>query len=287
MVSNPHRVSLLGPSLPLDPVFVFNPAEIHRIQWWYAPGNDGRIQSSKMTGASFAQYFPSAPRAAKDRAMERERAKIKPGDSATTHPSSDYPAPPTLSAAVVDAALAPVPTRSSPASSASSFSRSSGIPPSSYSRLGAKEQVNDEPTASTRLSHNSYFAHAGSSMLPKTSAALSHLDQLTPPNSEESPSHSTSGSRTADQVPFTSAMLPMQILNGTLPTPCPAERAPIRNPALRVKGQKCTYDPFLDSSLGSQSKRKAKPTYKDIRLVCTYSTCPLRRGERRQTIDHG
>lgn len=226
-----------------------------------------------MTGASFAQYFPSAPRAARDRAMERERSKFKPADSTASNLSTSRQIESSV-AMNHDAVLAPVLAQSS-----HSFS----------SPISATLRVNNQ-LANTNTSHwdpestmMGQFQLSPSSTLrnPHTSAPavpLSHMAQLTPPTSDESPAHSISASRPKadrfyDQMVISSDQPP----DNTLPTPgASAERLLDRNPSRKLKVQKCVYDPSLDPSLPPAMRRKAKARYKDYSLVRRYSRLAMK-----------
>jgi hypothetical protein len=55
---------------------------------------------------------------------------------------------------------------------------------------------------------------------------------------------------------------------------------PARDPSRSIKCIKRTYEPFLDTSLSSSEKRKAKPIYKEFGLVCAFNNFTMREGER-------
>ncbi|KAJ2904832.1 SET domain-containing protein [Zalerion maritima] len=220
-----------------------------------------------MTGASFAQFFPTASRAAKDRAMERERARGRtvespiPQAGSTGHLASSHndsaifentTLPSATTAARSSPAFPPAPSKSNGVSKAST---------SAAPNYGALNGCTPSP-----LNSNTLASSKGSSHPQKYPAYLPQTAQLTPPTSEESPAHSTSAARPTDQNFDMSAVPPTQTPNGTLPTPSTVERAPLRNPLLKSRGSKCVYDPLLDHKLSSSQQRKIKPIYKDISL---------------------
>lgn len=54
----------------------------------------------------------------------------------------------------------------------------------------------------------------------------------------------------------------------------PAHRKQARDPELRPKGSKCTYDPELDKSLSSKDKRKGKATYEEFGTKSEHNVAP-------------
>ncbi|KAF4983641.1 hypothetical protein FZEAL_993 [Fusarium zealandicum] len=217
-------------------------------------------------GASFAQFFPTAPKVKAqaqgraDRERDRERPKTTPAstsingasdanDSARPvpgpngHISASDAAPPHIDD--TESPLADIP---STVDSASSYSSTASSIFSTTARYG---------TAAT----------AASSRLPTSS--------LTPIASKDSPSNSSasapidpdmSASVTADRAARHSFHnSPVVGPNGSISDALPAiERVPARDPMPSVKGLKCTYDPLLDRVHNKSVSRNAKPTYKEF-----------------------
>ncbi|KAL2129376.1 hypothetical protein VTI74DRAFT_7894 [Chaetomium olivicolor] len=223
-------------------------------------------------GASFAQFFPAAPRAARDRAMEREKAKVK-----TQEPSI--------------AQSAETNGHRTPQGSSSSSQKDDGFACDSSSRSHANGIARDTARSSTDdtdcstigdtlNSGGSASSHAStvSSVFsapsrPAASGAMrgSH-SQLTPPTSITSPSSHLSSTAHTKGQPTTpncaaGADGPIPMPNGSCVQDTSAvDRVPARDPSRSIKAIRCIYDPLLDPSLSSSEKRKAKPRYKEFGL---------------------
>ncbi|KAL2025009.1 hypothetical protein VTK56DRAFT_11 [Thermocarpiscus australiensis] len=226
--------------------------------------------------ASFAQFFPAAPRAARDRAMERERAKTKAGDSRESSRAIETngfrtPLDPSTSSRADDG----------PASAFTSRSQPNGTGPakSRYSTDDAESLARDTLSAVRSASSHaasSASSSTASSRIPATAAVKSSSSQLTPPTTIDSPSsHSSAAglakeqSTTPRRVDGVDGSRPMP--NGSVPETSAAslsvaERVPARDPSRSIQCIKCTYDPLLDTSLSSSEKRKAKPIHKEFGL---------------------
>jgi len=233
---------------------------------------------SRPAGASFAQFFPAAPRAARDRALERERAKIN---------SQDSPLPQAAEACGQDTG----------STSAGSYHRHGPAANGAHPSTDDSESLPGD----TLTSSGSASSHASSSSSlfcalsrPGTAAAFKgSSSHLTPPTSDGSPSSYPSASlhskaqSTASQ-PTDSADSSMSIPNGSshdhsatlskLPN-----RLPPFDPSHKVVCVKCKYDPALDATISSSEKRKRKPEYVEFGLVCTLNsmnTLTIPKGER-------
>ncbi|KAK4105119.1 SET1-like protein [Parathielavia hyrcaniae] len=225
---------------------------------------------SRPAGASFAQFFPAAPRAARDRAMERERAKIRAQDSPSAQPADAngrrIPLNPSTSSRSDDR---PVAGFTAP-SHVNSDRPDAARPPTDDNESLAGDMLNSGGSASSHTSANSSLFSAPAR--PRASASLgrSHA-QLTPPTTIASPSSylSTAGplkgqSTTPRRFDNRDGLVPMP--NASVPHPPAVERVPARDPSRSIKCIKLTYDPFTDQSLSSFEKRKAKPRYKEFGL---------------------
>jgi len=235
-------------------------------------------------GASFAQYFPAAPRAARDRAIQREKAKLRSADSPSSslgdlngshtpssrtdesgqshgrrdeHPADAPPLPPDDTESLLGDTLNTVGSASSHASTASSVFSSSA-------------QQNGL-AASKNLNH--------------TLTPLTNADSPTPPMSSHVPNPSTSVPQTFENGggPFSKQSTAP---NGAPPSLShPVDRIPARDPGRAVKGVRCTHDPLLDKAVSTTDKRKARPTYKEWGSVCTRAILPPPKGERHLTAE--
>jgi histone-lysine N-methyltransferase SETD1 len=213
----------------------------------------------------FAAYFPSAPRAAKDKAKEREKVKSQKLDSPTIR-------------AVVDGR--------------SSFlnNRLENIPPS---RSGGEKSILVTDTSAAQAddteslqgdllngvgsasSHASSVSTVFSIPAPQTGISTNggsrNMSSLTPlTNIESSPNRMPSPqqqhkndvpasdlSQINEQAVTANDVLHTQSAPADQSTP--ASRVFARDPNKSVKGEVCTYDP--------NDKKKAKPIYKEFGLV--------------------
>ncbi|KAM5342725.1 hypothetical protein ACJ41O_013691 [Fusarium nematophilum] len=228
-------------------------------------------------GASFAQFFPTAPKvkaqaqSRADRERDRDRPKTT-STSASINGASDSPSGSASLDADADA-------------SARSMSGQNGHLPVSDA-LPAHLDDNESPLAdipSTVDSASSYSSAASSifstsarhaAVATATSSRLP-TSSLTPIASKDSPSSSLasaptkpdmSASLTADRAARQSSHnSPAVGPNGSISDGLPAvDRVPARDPMPSAKGLKCTYDPLLDRVHNKSVSRNAKPTYKEF-----------------------
>ncbi|KAK3945792.1 histone-lysine N-methyltransferase, H3 lysine-4 specific [Diplogelasinospora grovesii] len=221
---------------------------------------------TRPTGASFAQFFPSAPRAARDRAMERERAKLR----ATESPSTPG----------VDAANGHR-TPLGPSSSRATDVSRSHLNGSGSDTAHPPPEDNVGDTLNTFGSASSYESTISSVF--STSARQNAMTTvknsnslMTPLTTVDSPSSSyisttAEPAKAQSTTPYQSDRLDGYMpksngfVNGTSSAlPGAIERAPIRDPSRSIRCVQCTYDPLLDPSIASSEKRKAKPIYKEF-----------------------
>jgi histone-lysine N-methyltransferase SETD1 len=235
---------------------------------------------SRPAGASFAQFFPAAPRAARDRAMERERAKIRAQESPSSQ-SVDVngrrtPLNPSASSRNDDGPVAGFTAKSYVNGGRPVAAR----PPTDDNESLAGDTLNSGGSAS---SHTSASSSVFSGLTrPSASGAMRHSNtQLTPPTTIASPSSHLSTLKRQSTTPRRAdnrdGLMPMP--NGSVQDTPAVERVPARDPARSIKCIKRVYEPLLDASLSSSEKRKGKPIYKEFGLVCTHDNFTLR-GER-------
>ncbi|KAI0123122.1 hypothetical protein BJ170DRAFT_126105 [Xylariales sp. AK1849] len=213
------------------------------------------------SGAGFAQFFPAAPRAAREKATERERAKSRASDAVERD------------------------ARISSSTSISSTAHRDGIKSDPSSSDAGHLPTDDTESlqgdilngvgsassyASTASSVFSNGSHPSSAVNASSHASNSNLTPLT---SAGSPSNPT--------VPYSQhAKQPQDYgkLNGPTSTPATdssstsrrpgvADRIPARDPDRQIKGMKCTHDPLLDKKLSSTEKKTMKPKYKTFGSV--------------------
>jgi histone-lysine N-methyltransferase SETD1 len=233
---------------------------------------------SRASGASFAQFFPSAPRAAKDKAKEREKVK--------TQLSESFSIP-----SVVDAQIAPAAppiedvTSEQPPSQSNIPITDSAPPPAEDNESIQGDLLNGVGSASSHTSSSvsSVFSVAAQQANMSTFGGSRNISNLTPlTNTDSSPNRT--GSPNQDK-PNTQASIPSgfasdkvvaqdvseHVRNAIEEQSSPITRIYARDPNNGVKGEKCTYDPLLDPRLSDREKKKAKPIYKEFGMVRTYN----------------
>ncbi|KAK2065656.1 SET domain-containing protein [Colletotrichum caudatum] len=222
---------------------------------------------TRQSSASFAQFFPAAPRVAKDRA-EREKAKAKTQDT-----TGGLIAGPKISN-----------TSLPNGTSDGRTSRADGLLSDTSQQPAAGRESPTGDILNTVGSASSYESTV-SSVLSTTArqAVPNGIPQIpissgTPPTSVESPSCSGNNSLPktnmlqAQQIDQGEASashnIPTSRLDSTqIPGPYPPiERTPARDPTRSRKGIKCTYDPNIDRTLSKHGRKDAKPIYKEFGL---------------------
>lgn len=224
---------------------------------------------SRAPGASFAQFFPAAPRAAKDKAKEREKFKSQGLDSPNIRPVADSKV-----------------SLSFPRADDAASSRSGGDikPPAVNGVAPSTEDIdtlqgdllNGVGSASSHTSTvSSGFSAPAQQSNMSTLGGPRNVSSLTPltniessPIPTASPQHK-SGNHTTNSNELSNAIAVGT--NSTISAQPPAEaphkptdsRVYARDPNKGVKGIKCTYDPLLDKT----ASKKAKPIYKEFGLV--------------------
>ncbi|KAL0944066.1 histone-lysine n-methyltransferase [Colletotrichum truncatum] len=221
---------------------------------------------TRQSSASFAQFFPTAPRAARDRATERERAKAKTQDS----PSGIFGGQKNNGIQSING------TSIGASSGTDGLPSDSSQQPTDGHESPLGDTLNAIGSASSYASTgSSVFSSSarqavpnGSSLIPTTSG--------TPLTSIESPSSLGNAGLPKTNMVHTqiidrdeasvSRNTPLSRLNSSLSEPSPIERIPARDPSRSRKGIKCIYDPSNDRSLSKHNKKDAKPIYKDFGL---------------------
>lgn len=242
---------------------------------------------TRPSSASFARFFPTAPKAARERALEREKAKQEAAES----PSSG------LAERALDGHSTPSARPDDPATSRSRRDTSVSAP----SRTSADDIdpfrgdiPNTVGSESSSASMGSSFTNG--SMRPTGVAApkSSSYSHLTPLTTIDSPSFANGTHPTKQNASNSS---PYEKTNGSaLKTGAFREipavvdksdiihRLPARDPSLSVHVIKATQDPSVDRS----SRDKKKPRYKEFGLVRKYIIHSARQGGRHLLIfGHG
>ncbi|KAF3760275.1 histone methyltransferase activity protein [Cryphonectria parasitica EP155] len=228
---------------------------------------------TRPSSASFAQFFPAAPRAARDRAMERERERARRdtqdlSSSAATTTHTDKPALNGLSGHGATDDHHTVATSSFRDTSISDPARTPADDIDSF-------RADQPATVGSESSHASLASSATNASSMRNSAAVSKnnisssYSLVTPLTTIDSPSPSagshpprldTSNSLYSEKI---SASMPKP--GGSLDnvaavnTSTISHRIPARDPSLRVQVIKAIHDPSIDRS----SRDKKKPKYKE------------------------
>jgi histone-lysine N-methyltransferase SETD1 len=225
---------------------------------------------SRAPGASFAQFFPAAPRAAKDKAKEREKFKIQGVESPSITPVADTKT--ILSISRIDDAALSRPGRESSL-------------PVTYTTLPQTEDneiqgdiLNGVGSASSHTSSLSSVFSAPALQNTTTFGGVGNVSSLTPlTNIDSSPSAVPSPTQYKTVALGTSSVILgnekyisqdniLQAHYTMAVEAAPEPRIYARDPNRSVKGTICTYDPLLDR-ISSSDKKKSKPTYKEFGLV--------------------
>lgn len=223
-------------------------------------------------GAGFAQFFPTAPRAVKDRMTEREKAeRVKkqshePLDALGTTAQKFAP--------LASSRAAPTDHLRPP---------SHDVPPPVAD--DADSVPGDIPNGTTSASSHastvsSVFSSSARQAAPIASAAVN-----SPLTSLDSPSHPSANP--VAKPPYTHTVhdeILSREMHYASNSPAPsssrlalyASRIPARDPTRVVQGIKCIYDPLIDRTLAKSSKRDIKPQFKEFGLVryTSYNTPP-------------
>ncbi|KAL7625446.1 histone methyltransferase set1 [Parahypoxylon ruwenzoriense] len=202
--------------------------------------------------AGYKEFFPNAPRAARDKANEREREKFTKAsesadaDSKTATPAyrdgakydsslSDAAHPPTDDTESLQGdILNGVGSASSHASTASSVFTTSNPP----AAMNASRASNSNLTPLTTVGSPAY---PSTIQLTKQRTSASH--------------YTTSKYDTTNSTTVTASLSNF---------PGVADRISARDSNRAIKGEKCIHDPSTDKSLSSSDRKTMKPKYKNI-----------------------
>jgi histone-lysine N-methyltransferase SETD1 len=230
---------------------------------------------SRASGASFAQFFPSAPRAAKDKAKEREKSKSQSLELPLTRPVAD--------GQIVSVASQPENATTTASTEISTHTAADSIPPLEDNESVQGDLLNGIGSASSHTSStvSSVLSAPAQSTNMSTFGGSRNVSSLTPlTNIDSSPSHVSSPNQYKRGVQTSNASEPNitgEITHNDIsPIHAPvaevaSTRVFARDPNTSVKGEICTYDPLLDRKMNSSDKKKAKPIYKEFGLVRIYN----------------
>ena len=233
---------------------------------------------SRATGASYGQYFPSAPRAAKDKAKEREKVKIHISESPSRPLAADSQVIPAASR-MDDVASDQPPPHSN------ILITDTAPPPAEDNESVQGDILNGVGSASSHTSSSvsSIFSAPTQQGNMSTSGGRRNVSNLTPlTNTDSSPNRATSPNqyKSDTQAAILSGFATDNVVaqnvtayshNAVAEQTPTSPRIYARDPNSGVKGEKCIYDPLLDHKLSDREKKKAKPTYKEFGLVRTHN----------------
>ncbi|KAI1115852.1 hypothetical protein F5Y14DRAFT_440340 [Nemania sp. NC0429] len=206
--------------------------------------------------ASYREFFPNAPRAARDKANERERERERYGKAPSDAPDGQ---PKTVPPAHRDAKH-------------DSSAPDSARPPTqdTYAECLRGESLNGAPSASSRASTVSSIFSTHNNTSAVTVAAQASNNAVTPLTAAGSPvsnsnttqplKHHTAAVSTfpgrADSTSLPAAIKPSATPSGAV------KRLPTRDPSRTTQGMRCAHDPSIDKSLSSTERKSNKPKYK-------------------------
>ncbi|KAF4959913.1 hypothetical protein FGADI_1416 [Fusarium gaditjirri] len=221
-------------------------------------------------GASFAQFFPTAPKVKAQSQtrpdLNRDREQSKPGSTPASMAGACDP-PPTSAASDVDANACQNGT-------VSASDTMSAQPDDTESPFTDIPSTVDSASSYSSTASSIFSSTARHGAAATSASSRFPTSSLTPIASKDSPNSLASGTTkpdmstclTADRATTQSSRnSPAVGFNGSISNGLPSnERIPARDPKLSVKGLKCTYDPLLDRVHNKSVSKNAKPTYKEF-----------------------
>ncbi|KAI2623283.1 histone H3-K4 methyltransferase Set1 [Hypoxylon sp. NC1633] len=215
--------------------------------------------------AGYKEFFPNAPRAARDKANEREREKSSRASEAIEPDSK------TATLAHRDGAKYDISSLSDVAH-----------PPIDDTESLQGDILNGVGSASSHTSSaSSVFTtfNTSTALNASSRASNSNLTPLTTMGSPANPSHMQPSKQRASAIQNTSSKNASANSQTTATRPASsvpaavaaavaaaAGRPPARDPNLTIKGTKLIYDPSTDKSLSTSERKNMKPKYKNIGL---------------------
>lgn len=231
-------------------------------------------------GPGYKEFFPAATRAAKNKAMEREKARTKAAGSPADLPGRATPSASYHNDESFGASSRPHRDASVP-----------DIPhhPTDETEFIAGDMLHAVGSASSNESSSSIFSSSaihqtlGPASKPM-SASLTPLTTIDSPTYKYPP-HPTKAQSLAPQDTertngfVTDGSVAVDGSSTPLPVPPPhvTGRRPIIDPARSVTGVKCTFDPSADpSSSSNPDNRKTKPIFVEFGPVRTHTISYIR-----------
>ncbi|KAK5630728.1 hypothetical protein RRF57_006443 [Xylaria bambusicola] len=207
--------------------------------------------------ASYGEFFPNAPRAARDKAHERERERYsKALDTPDSRPRTGTPA---LNDSKHDPSI-------SDSAQASSQDIHAEYPQGDLLNGVGSASSRASTTSSIFSSHNNTSTVNATAHGPKKNditpltvigspSYYHNIKNTTQPSREHNVTASTYDGK-ADSTSLGTAM------ERSATPPSVAKRLPARDPNRTIQGMRCIHDPSTDKTLSSTEKKTMKPKYK-------------------------
>ena len=222
---------------------------------------------SRAPAASFAAFFPSAPKAAREKAKEREKFKAQAIETSSSPSIAD--ANGTTSADTHHGVAAK-------ASVGDSKNIAADMIMTEDHETLQGDILNGVGSASSHTSTVSSVFSAPGQQQPMSTCGPQNLSNLTPiTNTESSPSRVASPNQVKFAVATSNTIGAATSKSNPLDNPAtannipPSTRVSARDSSRGVKGEIKVFDP--DNAPKSKDKKKSKPIYKEFGLVCTQS----------------
>ncbi|KAI0873604.1 hypothetical protein GGS24DRAFT_462767 [Hypoxylon argillaceum] len=204
--------------------------------------------------ASYREFFPNAPRAARDKANERERERYgKTSDAPDSQPRSATPA-------------------NRDTKHDSSASNSARAPNQDiHTEYLQGDLLNAAGSASSRASTASSIFSTQNNTSAVTAAAHASNNAVTPLTAAGSPAYNNTNTAqsikeyTVAASAYSGKANPSSLTAAMKPSATPpsvVKRLPARDPNRAIQGMRCTHDPSTDKTLSSTDKKTMKPKYK-------------------------
>ncbi|KAI1131960.1 hypothetical protein F5Y10DRAFT_284943 [Nemania abortiva] len=204
--------------------------------------------------ASYREFFPNAPRAARDKANERERERYSKA------PETPDSRPRTATPAHRDAKHD---------SSASDSARPSNQ--DTYAEYPQGDLLNAAGSASSRASTASSIFSTHNNTSAVAAAAHASNNAVTPLTVAGSPAYNNNTAQpskehtAAASSAYPGKAVPTSLTAAMKPSATPpsvVKRLPARDPNRTSQGMRCSHDPSTDKTLSSAEKKFMKPKYK-------------------------
>lgn len=211
--------------------------------------------------AGYKEFFPNAPRAARDKANERERERERTARASEAVDRNSRTATPTHPHTYAH-------RDGSNKHDSSSLISDAAHPSTDDSESVQGDILNGAGSASSHASTvSSVFSTSNTSAYMNASSRASNSNQ-TPLTNTGSPAP-LSSMHPAKMNASTTQHGPTYPTTASPQPPRVAERIPARDPHRTIQGIKCIHDPSTDKTLSSADRKTMKPKYKNFGSVRT------------------